>query len=42
VAPVPPTPDPELLARYEIADPARASWWRDRLARVNELGRTVS
>jgi o-succinylbenzoate synthase len=42
VAPVPPTPAPDLLDRYEIADPARASWWRDRLARVNELGRTVS
>ena len=42
VAPVPPTPDPALLDRYEIADPARASWWRDRLARVNELGRTIS
>ena len=28
VAPVPPTPDPAVLARYEITDPARAAWWR--------------
>jgi o-succinylbenzoate synthase len=37
VAPVAPTPDPELVRRYAIADPGRAKWWRDRLARVVEL-----
>jgi o-succinylbenzoate synthase len=41
VAPVPPTPDPSLLDRYAIADPARAAWWRERLARVVELGRVL-
>ncbi|MGA9694119.1 MAG: O-succinylbenzoate synthase, partial [Pseudonocardiaceae bacterium] len=30
----PPAPDPALLDRYELADPRRASWWRDRLRRV--------
>ena len=34
VAPVTPTPDPELLDRYELRDPARVRWWRDRLARL--------
>jgi O-succinylbenzoate synthase len=42
VAPVPPTPDAELTDRYAIADPARAAWWRDRLARVVEQGRVLS
>ncbi|HEY0450873.1 o-succinylbenzoate synthase [Actinophytocola sp.] len=42
VAPVPPTPDPELLDRYAIADPAKAAWWRDRLARLVEQGRVLS
>jgi O-succinylbenzoate synthase len=30
----PPTPDPALLDAYEISDPERATWWRDRLARI--------
>lgn len=30
----PPAPDPALLDRYELVDPQRASWWRDRLRRV--------
>ena len=37
VLPVPsrsPTPDPALLDAYAMADPARAAWWRDRLARA--------
>ena len=42
VSPVPPTPDPELLDRYQIPDPARAAWWRDRLARLVEQGRVLS
>lgn len=42
VAPVPPTPDPSLMDRYAIADPARAAWWRDRLARLVERGRVIS
>ncbi len=31
----PPAPDPALLDRYELVDPQRASWWRDRLRRVS-------
>jgi o-succinylbenzoate synthase len=42
VAPVPPTPDPALLDRYEVADPERAAWWRARLARLVEQGRVLS
>jgi O-succinylbenzoate synthase len=34
VAPVTPTPDPALLERYELRDPARVQWWRDRLDRL--------
>ncbi|NIJ10954.1 O-succinylbenzoate synthase [Saccharomonospora amisosensis] len=30
----PPTPDPTLLEAYQLTDPDRAAWWRDRLARV--------
>jgi O-succinylbenzoate synthase len=30
----PPTPDPALLDAYEMADPERATWWRDRIARI--------
>lgn len=30
----PPTPEPTLLDTYELADPERALWWRERLARV--------
>ncbi len=41
VSPVPPTPDPAVLARYEITDPARAAWWRARLARLVEQGRVL-
>ncbi|MFL6127133.1 o-succinylbenzoate synthase [Actinophytocola sp.] len=37
VAPVTPTPDPALLDRYELRDPARVQWWRDRLARLVKL-----
>ena len=33
VAPMPPGPDPALLARF-AADPARVSWWRARMAAV--------
>ncbi|MPZ81974.1 MAG: o-succinylbenzoate synthase [Actinophytocola sp.] len=36
----PPAPDPVLLDAYAMADPERAAWWRDRLARVRaELAR---
>jgi o-succinylbenzoate synthase len=42
VAPVTPTPDPALLDRYEMRDPARAQWWRDRLARLVEQGRVLT
>ncbi|MBA2472163.1 MAG: o-succinylbenzoate synthase [Pseudonocardiales bacterium] len=31
----PPAPNPALLDRYELVDPQRASWWRDRLRRVS-------
>jgi O-succinylbenzoate synthase len=37
VAPVTPTPDPALLDRYELRDPARVRWWRDRLDRLVKL-----
>lgn len=42
VAPVTPTPDPALLDRYELRDPARAQWWRDRLDRLVKQGRVIS
>jgi O-succinylbenzoate synthase len=42
VAPVTPTPDPALLDRYELRDPARVQWWRDRLARLVEQGRVLT
>ncbi|MGH3781763.1 MAG: enolase C-terminal domain-like protein, partial [Pseudonocardiaceae bacterium] len=29
-----PAPEPALLNGYELADPQRAAWWRDRLRRV--------
>lgn len=29
-----PTPDPELLDRYQLTDRDRAAWWHERLARV--------
>ncbi len=31
VAPMPPAPDPRLVERHAITDPARIAWWRDRL-----------
>ncbi len=31
VAPTPPTPDPELLARYRMVSPGDIAWWRTRL-----------
>ena len=42
VAPVPPTPEPSRMDRNAIADPARAAWWHDRLARLVEQGRVLS
>lgn len=42
VAPVTPTPDPALLDRYEMRDPARVQWWRDRLTRVVAQGRVLN
>lgn len=30
----PTRPDPDRLAEFELTDPARAAWWRERLARV--------
>lgn len=42
VAPVTPTPDPALLEQYEMTDPARVQWWRDRLARLVEQGRVIA
>jgi O-succinylbenzoate synthase len=33
----PPTPDPELLDRYELTDPDRRSWWTDRLRRTLQV-----
>lgn len=40
VLPVPrqsPTPDPALLDAHTLADPARAAWWHERLARVSRV-----
>jgi O-succinylbenzoate synthase len=31
VAPMPPAPDDELVARYALTDPERLAWWRKRL-----------
>ena len=33
----PPTPDPDLLSTYELTDPQRVDWWRNRLARVRRI-----
>lgn len=33
----PPIPDSTLLNTYELADPERATWWRDRLSRVRAV-----
>jgi len=36
----PPVPDPALLDTYQLTDPDRAAWWRNRLTRVRtELDR---
>lgn len=36
----PPVPDPALLDAFELTDPERATWWRDRLTRSRaELAR---
>ncbi len=32
VAPMPPAPDPALLAQYAMTDHARIAWWRNRLS----------
>lgn len=32
-----PAPDPGLLEKYELTDPHRAAWWRDRLRRVRAV-----
>jgi O-succinylbenzoate synthase len=42
VAPVTPTPDPALVDRYELRDPARVQWWRDRLDRLVVQGRVIT
>lgn len=34
VAPMPPAPRPDLLARYAVTEPARLAWWRERLHRA--------
>ena len=31
VAPMPPAPQPDLLARHAVTDPDRVAWWRDRI-----------
>jgi o-succinylbenzoate synthase len=33
----PPVPDPALLDRFELTDPQRSAWWRDRLERVGAV-----
>lgn len=37
VRPAAPQPDPALLRRYAVTDPARLRWWRQRLARVGAV-----
>lgn len=37
VAPMPPAPDRESLARFAIVDTARLAWWRERLSAVQGL-----
>lgn len=37
VAPMPPAPDGALLAGFAVEDPARVTWWRERLRAVQEL-----
>lgn len=36
VAPMPPTPDPDLVARYRVVDPDTIGWWRARLHRLTD------
>lgn len=31
VAPMPPAPQPDRIERYAVTDPARVTWWRERL-----------
>jgi o-succinylbenzoate synthase len=38
VAPMPPAPDPELLARYAMTDTETLEWWRVRLRRARASG----
>jgi o-succinylbenzoate synthase len=40
VAPTPPTPAPELLARYRVADADVIDWWRARLRTLTDPGST--
>jgi O-succinylbenzoate synthase len=40
VAPMPPTPDPELVAKYRVINPAEISWWRTRLRTLTDPGPT--
>jgi O-succinylbenzoate synthase len=37
VAPMPPAPDRELLARFAVVDARRIAWWRERLRAVQQL-----
>ena len=37
VAPMPPAPDPERMARFLQTDPARVQWWRELLARARSF-----
>jgi O-succinylbenzoate synthase len=37
VAPMPPAPDADQLARFAVSDPARVAWWRERLRAVQGL-----
>lgn len=37
VAPMPPAPDRDQLRQFEVTDPARVAWWRQRLAAVQNL-----
>ena len=37
VAPMPPAPDPALLAEFAVDDADRVTWWRERLRAVQQL-----
>jgi O-succinylbenzoate synthase len=41
VPPTPPAPDPALLDTYEVTDSHQATWWRDRLHRVQLITRSA-